>query len=119
MTQFLIVANAPTSSDGAQHRIWLRPGTLVRAIDAESGEPSDRLVVLNASRLEVAELNTATVTVQQIELEATLFAFLCRKYVQRNDARQGAMGLQYTTAETHDLAAQLARFLSPPARIVD
>jgi len=46
-----------------------------------------------------------------INLEAQLFAFLCRKYIQRADARQEAMGLQYTTAETHDLAKELARFI--------
>jgi hypothetical protein len=32
------------------------------------------------------------------------FQFLCKKYVQRADDRQKTLGLQYTTAETHDLA---------------
>jgi hypothetical protein len=44
------------------------------------------------------------------ELEQQAFDFLCRKYVQRADARQQSMGLQYTEAETHDLAKQVARF---------
>jgi hypothetical protein len=44
-------------------------------------------------------------------LEARLFKFLTRKYVQRADARQRAMGLQYTEAETHDLAGEIARFV--------
>lgn len=38
------------------------------------------------------------------------FGFLCRKYVQRADARQSEMGLQYTEAETHDLARAVAAF---------
>jgi hypothetical protein len=42
--------------------------------------------------------------------EDELFAFLCRKYVQRADGRQKKMGLQYTEAETHDLAREIARF---------
>lgn len=45
------------------------------------------------------------------DLELDLFNFLCRKYVQRADARQKAMGLQYTEAETHDLAREIARFI--------
>ena len=45
------------------------------------------------------------------DLEAELFAFLTRKYVQRSDYRQTAMGLQYTEAETHDLAKEIARFV--------
>ena len=36
------------------------------------------------------------------------FEFLCRKYVQRADERQAAMGLQYTEAETNDLAKECA-----------
>lgn len=43
-------------------------------------------------------------------LEDALFEFLCRKYVQRSDDRQRAMGLQYTEAETHDLAKEVAAF---------
>ncbi len=42
--------------------------------------------------------------------EKAIFEFLCRKYVQRSDQRQKAMGLQYTEAETHDLAQELAAF---------
>ena len=38
------------------------------------------------------------------------FEFLCRKYVQRADERQAAMGLQYTEAETNDLAKECATF---------
>lgn len=45
------------------------------------------------------------------DLEAALFAFLCRKYVQHANYRQKAMGLQYTTAETHDLAVEVAGFI--------
>jgi hypothetical protein len=45
------------------------------------------------------------------ELEQAIFAFLTRKYVQRADARQKAMDLQYMEAETHDLTSQLARFI--------
>lgn len=50
-------------------------------------------------------------TEQIVALEARLFLFLTRRYVQRADARQEAMGLQYMTAETHGLAADLARFI--------
>lgn len=40
--------------------------------------------------------------------ETVIFNFLCRKYVQRADTRQKSMGLQYTEAETHDLAKEIA-----------
>jgi hypothetical protein len=43
------------------------------------------------------------------DIEAEVFAFLCQKYVQRADARQKSMGLQYTEAETHGLAADMAK----------
>lgn len=39
--------------------------------------------------------------------EQEVFAFLNRKYVQRADERQKKMGLQYTEAETHDLAEEI------------
>ena len=45
------------------------------------------------------------------DLEALLFNFYCRKYVQRSDNRQKNMGLQYTEAETHDLAKETAKFI--------
>lgn len=38
--------------------------------------------------------------------ELLILAWLCKKYVQRADDRQKAMGLQYTEAETHDLARE-------------
>lgn len=41
--------------------------------------------------------------------EQEVFAFLNRKYVQRADERQKEMGLQYTEAETHDLAKEIHR----------
>ena len=44
--------------------------------------------------------------------EKAIFEWLCRKYVQRSDEGQKAMGLQYTTAETHDLARELASWLA-------
>lgn len=46
------------------------------------------------------------------DIEAEVLAFLRRKYVQRADARQKSMGLQYTTAETHDLAEEIARLFA-------
>lgn len=45
------------------------------------------------------------------EMEAELLVFLNRKYVQHAGERQRAMGLKYMTAETHDLARELARFI--------
>ena len=44
-------------------------------------------------------------------LEARLFVFLSRKYVQRADSRQRVLGLLSMEAETHDLAAEIARFV--------
>lgn len=55
---------------------------------------------------------TPPMTPQEQELELLLFALLARKYVQRADTRQKALGLQYTTAETGDLARTLALALS-------
>lgn len=46
--------------------------------------------------------------------ETTLFDLLSRKYVQRADARQKTMGLQYTEAETHDLAKVITRAITGP-----
>lgn len=46
-----------------------------------------------------------------VKLEAYMFAFYCRKYVQRADSRQKEMGLQYTEVETHDLAKETARVM--------
>lgn len=43
--------------------------------------------------------------------EADIFNYLNRKYVQRSDERQKSMGLQYTTAETHDLAREIMKFV--------
>lgn len=45
------------------------------------------------------------------QLADLLFQHLSRRYVQRQDDRQRQMGLQYTTAETHDLADTIARFV--------
>jgi hypothetical protein len=45
-------------------------------------------------------------------LEEMLFSFLCQKYVQRADTRQTKMGLQYTEAETHDLAKEICNFIA-------
>jgi hypothetical protein len=50
-------------------------------------------------------------TKQTTDLEMEVFSFLVRKYIQQADMRQKAMGLQYTTAETHDLAKEIARFI--------
>ena len=41
-----------------------------------------------------------------------IFDFLNRKYVQRADGRQKEMGLQYMTAETHDLAKEIGRWVA-------
>jgi hypothetical protein len=43
--------------------------------------------------------------------ETALYDFLCRRYVQRSDERQRQMGLVYMTAETHDLAKQIADYI--------
>lgn len=43
--------------------------------------------------------------------KAALFDFLNRKYIQQADIRQRAQGLQYMTAETHDLAKEITRFI--------
>lgn len=54
-----------------------------------------------------AECSTARV----VPTKEEMFEFLCRKYVQRADDRQKRMGLQYTTAETHDLAEEVVKYL--------
>lgn len=45
-------------------------------------------------------------------LAVLIFEFLEQKYIQRADARQKEMGLQYMTAETHDLSRELAKFMT-------
>jgi hypothetical protein len=48
------------------------------------------------------------------QVEKAIFNLLCQKYVQRADDRQKSMGLQYTEAETHDLAHTIYRSLVAP-----
>jgi hypothetical protein len=43
--------------------------------------------------------------------EQVVFAWLVGTYVQRADDRQKSMGLQYTEAETHDLAKEIVKFI--------
>jgi hypothetical protein len=50
-------------------------------------------------------------SIEFINLEADLFLWLITTYVQRFDARQKILGLQYMEAETHDLAKGLAAFI--------
>lgn len=45
------------------------------------------------------------------EITGKLFNFINKTYTQEQDARQKMLGLQYTTAETHDLAATISKFL--------
>lgn len=45
-------------------------------------------------------------------MQDRLFAFLNRRYVQRADSRQRAMGLQYMEAETHGLAEDIVRWFA-------
>jgi hypothetical protein len=52
------------------------------------------------------------------DLQTEIFEFLTRKYVQRADDRQKSMGLQYTEAETHDLAAEIARFIETRDKVM-
>jgi hypothetical protein len=40
-----------------------------------------------------------------------MFEYLANRYVQRADQRQFSMGLQYTEAETHDLADEVMKYL--------
>lgn len=41
-----------------------------------------------------------------------VFNWLCTRYVQAVDGRQKSMGLQYMTAETHDLAESIVKRFS-------
>lgn len=66
-------------------------------------------------RRAIAQGTLALTRTPPIDVEAVardLFDFLCRKYVQRSNERQQSMGLQYTEAETHDLAKEIARFIA-------
>lgn len=70
-----------------------------------------------AIELEISLFDVTAQTTTVIEsgyqldtLERDLFAWLARKYVGRTDERQRSLGLQYMEAETHDLAAELAKF---------
>lgn len=54
---------------------------------------------------------TERVSDGRLTLEAELFAFFQKKYVQSADDRQRSMGLTYTEAETHDLAKEVAEFI--------
>jgi hypothetical protein len=47
-----------------------------------------------------------------------MFEYLANRYVQRADQRQFSMGLQYTEAETHDLADEVMKYLHARALAV-
>jgi hypothetical protein len=57
-------------------------------------------------------LHEAVARTKMTITENGLFTFLMRKYTQAQDDRQRAMGLTYTTAETHDLAKEISTFLN-------
>jgi len=54
---------------------------------------------------------TSEVSDERLTLEAILFSFFTRKYVQEADERQKGLGLTYTSVETHDLAKEVANFI--------
>lgn len=54
---------------------------------------------------------TSTRAQDDAQLLHEVEAFLRRKYVTRADKRQRAMGLSYVTAETKDLAKEIAKFI--------
>lgn len=57
---------------------------------------------------------------QERASEKSVFDWLCKTYVQQSDQRQKAMGLQYTDAETHDLAAAFFKnFVQPLQAQID
>lgn len=65
------------------------------------------MIGLNAAlRLLPAEARATKAT------EADLLEFLSQRYVLRAEDRQAAMGLSYLSAEVHELANSLARFLA-------
>lgn len=96
-----------------QYRVTLQAIARMRAMVAswEPLTPGIDPVLAKASRdgadsiLEEMEEDALAYRVHRI------FEFLCGKYVQRADDRQKQMGLQYTEAETHDLARELAKFI--------
>lgn len=48
---------------------------------------------------------------QRAANEQVIYTWLVNNYVQESNERQRAMGLHYTTAETHELARNLAKYL--------
>ena len=81
---------------------WITTGTNLD--DAERGRLAVMLlkIILRAPRPPVLSTDD----------ERVIFEWLTCRYVQHADERQKAMGLVYMTAETHDLAHQLARLLA-------
>lgn len=62
------------------------------------------------SNLQTCEVHGMMDFTQYLGVHHGRLNFLCRKYTQAADKRQQEMELQYTTAETHDLSAELAKF---------
>jgi hypothetical protein len=91
---------------------------MLAAMRAGSTTLGNRLAEAKATIARAAHETRAPLDLKQIAgaLEPLLFDFLRRKYVQRQDARHKEMNLQYTTAETHDLAAELSRFILAQAQ---
>lgn len=71
---------------------------------------------LNAAKLRLILSGHAS-PAEPIDDEAAVVRWLSRSYVQRSDDRQKAMGLQYTEAETHDLAASFFRKYLHPLQV--
>lgn len=87
---------------------------IAEAILDASDEEITRVAIEHGVNVTALEQKVRTMIADRVaaadRTEEEIFVFLCQKYVQRADARQKKMGLQYTEAGTHDLAAELAKF---------
>lgn len=81
-------------------------------IDGLSDESKRHKVFWIVQHLVLSDVFHLTVDEREPPDAQMIFDFLSQKYVQRSDARQRTMGLQYLEAETHDLADELARWLA-------
>lgn len=97
-----------------RYTLNVKPIEMLPVCDGAWFKVSDVVEHVDELNAEIESLKAQLAYAKGVPVQKDVFDFLCRMYVQRSDARQMEMGLQYTEAETHDLAKQIAKFCVAP-----
>ena len=110
-TEAVELLPCPFCGGDARHSLYVRDGGKVQCTNDKCYANTFQFNPSGNTKA-IAAWNTRTPPIDVEAVARDLFDFLCRKYVQRSNERQQSMGLQYTEAETHDLAKEIARFIA-------